>query len=376
MNKYTSIIALALFCAAALAGGAYFLWQGNYLILGGNISAQPQNETPTDIYYKLKVTNSAFAEGVRSLDAGSYTDAAKQFQIALAQTNDPGEEVVIKFWLGTADGVVGDYADTIAILKDIARDTTAYTPRMRATAVARLGHMFYRFGDPKITEEIFKDEPYTSMVEEGKVDLSYRHLFAYATTIYPVAIAELYDARWYAAQLVTPPPGGLSTTTEATHKKNIRQRIQRADEDILRIRDDPGERLTFLDTLEVRAATLGRMMRAGDTSFGDPEAEFKRLLNLFPAFHVERDGTARLQYAIFVARVYGTSRTSDVQDILAPLYEDPAHRGKAIVPILQGGRDNTWNTLGQKSNLVLLSSLDPKFKAYLQTLGWSDADFE
>ncbi|MDO8514304.1 MAG: hypothetical protein Q7S50_02050 [bacterium] len=324
-------------------------------------------QTALDGYNQLTADNPAFVSAIQLQKSGAYSSAGAQFRNALAGTSNPVEQAVIKFWLVNADEPIGNYAEAVSVLKEIAADKNAYSLHTRASAVQRMAWMFYRYGDPRITEEIFKDEPYSDFVVKGDSSLTYRHLFEYATSLYPLALSELYIANWYSSQLAKDP------VSHPEYKEIIRQKIKLADSNLDQIRGDSTQAYMLVYSLERRAIIVGRMTQLGDTSFGDPEKDFADLLNLFSVYHLQYDATTRFQYAVYLARTFGTVRSTDIRDILAPLNEDYEAHGISFASFLRNERENR---LGAKNNVILLASIDPKFKQLVISLGWTEADFK
>jgi hypothetical protein len=218
------------------------------------------------------------------------------------------------------------------------------------------------------------------MVVPNRTSVTYRNLFEYSASIYPVALSELYIANWYSAQLlsVVPAAGSSPSTTTAqtiaTYKTYVLADMALANADVTkRIAGDTSEYGYYSNVMERQAVIEGQMWRLGFRSFGDPNAAFQTLLAFFPAHNLTNDGTSRLQYAYFLVREYGAVRASDIQTLLAPIVTDPTHRGATIVSFLTNERSNA---LGEKATLGLLASIDPQFKAFLVSLGWQTSDFK
>lgn len=378
----TSILVTLLVIVAAAAGVWWYLSWGNsnQQKAGEEIpSLQVRYKTNVEAVGSLMEENSAFVRGSTFQGKSQYAEAAQQYEIALNQTNDVSERGIIKFRLAIAYQSVGDYADAISIWKGIAADTSSYSRITRAEALQSLALMNSRFGDPKNTELIFSDPPYSALLAKGNEALSYRHLFEYTTTVYPVALSEFYIADWYAGSITKIVSSGDSSTTTAStissYNENIKERLAAGEKDLSRMRQDPSEQYNLVYSLERKAVVLGKMELIGDTSFGESaEAAFKATLAEYSTLNISADGTARLQYVYFLARKYGKTRAMDIKNILAPIYQDTTtYRGASIKPFLTNARTHSDRT---EKNLVLLASLDSNFKALLVSFGWTEADFK
>jgi len=238
---------------------------------------------------------------------------------------------------------------------------------------------FYISGDARYTNEIFKDQPYTALYTASDVSQSYRNLFGYATSLYPLAYSELRIAFWYANQIVPASSNGVAPVTlspdqVSSYKNIIRQDIASADKDIARIQNDPNQNGIIPALIQREAVVAGKMQITGDDSFGDAETLFKEDLALYASTTPPgSDGFTRYYYAAYLAHRYGKSRAADIENILAPLYTDAPYKGTPSAHEFGTERNNI---LGDKPNLQLLASIDPKFKTYLISLGWTATDFK
>ena len=329
---------------------------------------QSQYETAANAHDRLKSGNAAYAQANQLRLAGEYADAAKAYRAALVGVTDIAENAEIKFWLAYSDAASGNYVDAVVTYKELAAASTTLSRVTRAHAVQNLGHMYYRFGDSAITREIFKSYPYKRFYDEKRISRSYRNLFDYAASLYPLALSEMFSADWYANHLLA------GTTTRPEFKTIIREKLELADKNLASVRNDPTQRHTFLNALEKRAVVLGKMKRIGDNSFADPEAAFKELLGYYETYRLRGDGTARLQYAYYLSNMYGKERAPDIQGVLAPIVEDPKAHGISTETILRDGR--FYRRGDVKANLVLAASIDPSFKSLLVSLGWTEKDFQ
>ena len=204
MNSRIQITIWFTIGALLLLGGAVFI--GTQYIIPNLVDRQGgENATTTDaslvflrsqyesaagIHNRLKSDNAAYAQANQLRRAEKYADAAKAYSAALAGVTDVAERAEIKFWLAYAEEASGNYAASIAIYKQLAAASTTLSRVTRAHAVQNLAHMYYRFGDPVITKEIFKTYPYKRFYNPRYIPLSYRNVFDYAASLYPLALAE------------------------------------------------------------------------------------------------------------------------------------------------------------------------------------------
>ena len=380
MNSRTQITVWVALAALLVLGGVVFV--GTQYVIpnltgrqgGENTTTSPeavflqsQYETAASAHDRLQSENAAYAQATRLRLAGNYAEAAKAYKSALASVTDVAESAEVKFWLAYSDAASGNYVDAVATYKEIASASTTLSRVTRAHAVQSLGHMFYRFGDPAITREIFKSRPYSRFFDAERVPRSYRNLFDYAASLYPLALAETYSADWYANQLVA------GTTTRPEYKTIIREKLGLAEKNLASVRNDSTQRYVFVNAFEKRAVVLGKMKRIGDDSFAEPEAAFKELMSYYETYRLSGDGTARLQYAYYLAHMYGKDRAVDIHTILAPIITDPKGHGYVVAGILE---NDVPDRVQSRQNFALLASIDPAFMELLRSYGWTATNLQ
>lgn len=363
------IIAIA---TVALAG-----WW--YMYIYENVSLPRYSETET-VYNVLMTENAAFADGDRLLRNGLPDTAVPKFKEALRYAKDPEQEGQIMFKLAAAIEKSEEFEsrlEAVPVFKEIATNP-AYTNITRAYAVQQLANMFYTYGDSRLTEEIFKDEPFKSYLDRGNLSLSYRRLFGHSSALYPLALSEFRIADWYAntiLKLQALSNGENATTTEriARYKEIMKVKMANGDRDIERIQDNPNENAVVPGALMRKGVVIAKMRQMGDLSFGDMEPVFQRVINLYVLNGISKeDGYTRYYYALYLAKFYGTERVTDIRKLLSKFYETDIYRNTRVAIFF---KNEQKNVLHVKEELVLLASLDPKFKAYLMLLGWENADF-
>ncbi len=347
-----------------------------------NPNKTPRSSSTNGTYDVLMQSNAAFASGRQLVAMGQFDQAVPDFQAALASATDPVQQARIKLAIAgaTERGTShGGYLAAIPLLKQIAANTT-YPNISRAYALQEMGQIFYTYNNPQITKAIFSDPPYSTMFVTGHPPLSYRHLFEYAASFYPLAIPELRVADWYAKQIYKSTEASSTTQTldpqtVLSYKQIIRQDISAATSDLDRIKKSSTESGYVPTALQIEANVFLDLQLSGDSSFGDAIATMQSVLNIYSsANQPEVDGFARYRYALYLAELKGVSAKAEVQTALSPLYTDPVYAAStsSLVRFLSDARTATN---GIKGNLILLASFDPKLKTYLISLGWVAQDF-
>ncbi|OGG80306.1 hypothetical protein A3A39_03490 [Candidatus Kaiserbacteria bacterium RIFCSPLOWO2_01_FULL_54_13] len=355
---------------------ALLVWQYLY-----PVPAPVPRSTAGSPFAALMRDNALFAEAEALLRAGKPELALPKFRAAFPYARNAQEEGQIAFKIAASVMVSngGSYRAAVPLFKRIATNES-YSPITRASAVQKLAAMFFLTSNAMITRDVFKDEPYSSLRDKSNRFVSYRNLLEYASSIHPLASSELGSAEWYARAILRSAHASSTSKWKLTdedveiYKGIVRQKIANADEDIARMQNDPNESATLPSVLLRRATVIGLLERGGEMSFGTTDEAFKIALSSFlpSPDGSPQDGIARFYYAYFLAAIYGPTRYEDAIKILAPLYESDAYMSTDVVPLFR--RERTLAT-SNHLYLVTLSRIDPKFKEFLASLGWTEDDF-
>jgi tetratricopeptide (TPR) repeat protein len=330
--------------------------------------AQMNTETAQD--------NSAFAQALQLESQGMYTEAIAQLQSALHSTDDAIQTSDILSHLEQDYETTGQYANAIQTLQQIA-GTSTYAPVTRAYAVEQMGLLYVRYPNASSTSDLFDQAPYENLYVTMNTNRTARNLFLYSTTIAPLPISEYYIAESYANSIFNQ---GLlqqaSSTAQkaklATLEQELVSSFRDGDTALAAITAKPPTSVYLLNAQAMRAVVLGSLQQVGNTSFGDATQAFQSVLTAYDSQNAGNDGSVRLQYAYFLANTYGTSRASDIRSVLAPIYQGQSRGGPITQNVLKGyiGAPATPT----KTSLVLLSTIDPDFKTFLISLGWTSTD--
>ncbi|MEX2013345.1 MAG: hypothetical protein WD897_00305 [Parcubacteria group bacterium] len=344
----TWLVLLALVFAV---GAAIFIYY--------NFFQKPQESL--SFYDNLVASNNDFAGGESFYKVGDYTRAIAAYEDALDDAKTPDEQGQILYKIALAHISNYEPFKAIPIFKEVAAGLN-YPLTTRAYAVQSMGQAFYSFSDLNVTAEIFKDEPYKSMYDAEKIPLSYRKLFEYASSFYPLGIPETRIAQWYAQSIVS------GRSEKILFAKNIiRLKLENADNDVARTRGREEKGGNYIPEILTRKAyVLGLLSQAGDESLGNPEEAFAEALmvaQVVPAYEAQ----AKYFYALFLAEKYGSERSQAIQSVLSDFYQTTRYKDTAIVQFIKNEKNNTTMT---RTKILLLAELDPQFKEFLKTLGW------
>lgn len=342
------------------------------LFLGGLFFVLYKYSSST-VYADLMHANSNFNSGEQARLSGNYTVARQQYVQALQLAQSNADKVTINMRLAAADRLLSDYSDAIDIYKAIAADPTN-SSIARAYAVSNMTDIFSSTRDPAVTAQIFSTQPYQSLYVKGNDLLSYMQLSNYATTIYPIANAELHVGVWYASQAVILSKEKNPDTAQVNNYiAKAEATVNSADSDIQRIQT-AGDNLQYdLPAIFLmRARIISDLERLGDTKFGTMDDAFRRAFSAYQQYGIPgSDGFARYYYAVALYKKYGKAKSTEITQDLAPLYTDPNYKNAEVVPFLKNGN----NELTLRAYALQLGRIDPDFKTYLLSLGWTQANF-
>ncbi len=330
----------------------------------------------SNAFATLMSSNAQFAQGEAQLDKGDVAAAVTSFKNALPSASNAREEAQIKNKLATAEWMSGDYSSAILLSKEVAANYS-YSSMARAYAVQTMGQLYYVSSAAtrtRITEEIFKDDPYKSFASTTDPGVSYRNLFDYAASLYPLAYAELSSANWYAGTVADIKKKETIKAVDAekirTYLSIIEGKVSLADADMRRIRSSRVEQV-FLPASYVRkAVVLALLTIAGESYPGmpTPESVLEEALRYAQGINAANsEADITYNYAYLVALVYGKAQANKVGSLISNLYGDGRLAGTRVTQAFNYPNNNSANI---NANIQLIASVDPKFKDFLISKGW------
>lgn len=356
----------ALIIVAAVFGG---LWYLNNKSASTNEIKYDASNTP---FMALVTDNQYFAQADAAASARNYGQAKGLYSKALTLAADTFQQGQIEFKIALLEDQLGNPVQAIRLYKNIVANPTYDEYKLvKAYALQSMIELYYaNGGDPTITEEIFKDAPYSGLVALGDGMLTYRRLAEYAVTFYPLSIAELRIANWYATYIMaTSTPDGSATST---YPAIINDALARANADIDRTKNDPNAAKLIPNALIRKSVLYLNMYKARLVSAQEAEQAARAAVDIFTTIgSPQYDGFARLYYAVFLSG-QGEARAADVRSVLVPFYSSTVYTRSYVFSFFASEKDNR---LGQKASLIHLAAADPKFKALLLSFGWNEKDF-
>lgn len=366
MSKY--IIGVVIILAAAFFGVWYYISLPRPL---------------QDPFSTLSIKSEKFAEAnTLHFSAKTPEDQAKTeaaYKAALLDADSSAEKSMVEFRIALTVEQQGRYVEAIQQLKMIAANTQ-YPAFTRAYAIQELGLMYYNYGSPEITKEVFSTPPYDAMqAESGAV--SYRHVFEYASSIYPLAASESFIAYLYAndmmklfnASTVRPLTPEEQTSYESA-KLEVERRLASAERDIARLDKMAQERYYRSYALLRVAIVRGQLARMKLGTDEAAEAAFQKTIAITDYESGDAESAfPRLHYAFFLSKRYGAERATEIHDLLSAIYTTMDKR--AYSPIMKYFEGERKSVYGAKADLAALAKIDPQFKVALINLGWIESDF-
>ncbi|HEY4526728.1 MAG TPA: hypothetical protein VJK53_02675 [Candidatus Paceibacterota bacterium] len=332
-----------------------------------------QDDTPTDVIMR---SNADYASGKNYFSQRNYDLAKEQYQRALLNAQDDVQGSQIQFSIAVADEFAGRYLDAIKEFKAIAIDPSSYQ-FVRAYAVQEIGLIYYGYYGPSvdrdaIVAETFKDPPFAALKDGDDLNLAYRKLFEYASSIYPLGSSEGRIALWYADH-ITSDEVERNSSLMMSEIAIIKQSIEKADADIKRTINDPGAMPYIPGIYSLQGRALAKLASLGAASYTDAESRFEKAVAF--ADTIGRHASDRYRHAEFLATIYGEKRKGDIQQLLSIYRSTNTKLLTSTVDLFRAAQSSPELT-EEKKGLVLLGQIDSEFKAYLISLGWHEADFK
>lgn len=367
----------------AFLGGLFLLLGILYYatLLVANLSGDHDHQNYADVRdSETGFTGNDYRKGLEEQIYGDPEQAAEYFTEAKNNAINPYEEgqarlkaVIVRTW-GKAPEEI---ADLFPEFKAIAA-SEQYTPFIRANAIEYMARLYYIDYSDVYLGAIFNGEPYESFFVEGDVNASMLNLYEYASSIFPTPDAELQIARWYANELYD--MGGVNSPTLDPGVKRafmliFEEKISNAREQ-LEAAERNAQSVTISSTNNVMrwtssmARALAALERAGVTEYGSAAEYYDKAEQIALAQQSPNNAAfIRFNKSTYLSRVYGTARLEEIQALNRPLYGTDEFENSPLLTFLRNAAA-AEGTTGHQA-VVDVASVDPDFKAYVNTLGWS-----
>lgn len=365
-KKILIIAVLVLFVGAAL-----FILLIQFKVIPEQLMLKPSNRGTSGaevipLNEQIKKKNAPYVEAGELYREGKLGQSIQKYKEALlkAETND--ERAQIEFVISQVEEDTGNNNDAIATMKRVGNNT-AYSGIARAYAIEYMGRLFYTKHDRAITEAIFADSPYSGL-KNTNPEVSYRKLFEYASSFYPLAISEFRIAKWYADEIVNLEKEGLSEEEKnkiEIYKNVIIEHLKNGNDDLPRAENI--DYSYYLSALNRKASLLASLDLSQSASLGSAEPAFKEVLEKTAEKSKGKEAFVRFNYAIYLARKFGGERTGDIKSLLSPLYQSNAYKHSDLFELLTNEKNTDTRT---HKNIELLAGIDPEFKLFLASPGW------
>jgi tetratricopeptide (TPR) repeat protein len=378
-NRNSTVIVLVLVILICVILGGW------YLQSTGRLWYSQKSET-TSLYDELSNKDQAFADGDAFMKKGDYSGAVNSYQTALTNSKDFSEKLLIKYDLGTAKSLAGDNVGGVSLLKEVALDISAPND-LRAYAAQQIGRIAINVTDSQtksiVLSEIFKDSPFKEMLAKDDESLSIRHLFDYASSLYPLAISETRIADWYAKDIRF---NHFSTTTDPglSHVLLIKQKLAYADADIDRTKNK--STAGFIPAALYRKAIVtSELAHMGVASYDESIRAYKDAIIAYSKYESlpGEDAAVRFAYAGFLSHVYGQSKAEEIHSAISPLYLDSTHYANSDMVVrlksLSLVRSTDMPQTGSENDKLRarqIAVVDSGFRDLLLALGWSAKEFK
>lgn len=339
----------------------------------------------------------SLSDAKKMIMIGQSSEAIPLLEKNVTSATDAGQEAVAKINLGIAYVGAGMPDKGIALMKEVSTDIT-YPLGYRSTAAQQVLEYYISGKDSAFAlNNIFTGVIWGSFIKEKNPDakaleLGVINAFEWVTTLAPSFPAEYTLASKYAV-LAGETTG--STTARAQYQNLALQHVKKGDaayQDALALNQrslqkDPTIVPPFVDYrlgvgLEHKGITLAALyeQKVSGVTLSDVESAFADCLAL-----LEKDPTlkgslvsgiyARYHLAAFYAHINSKQYASKIVATLAPMYNTSLQSSNFYQSFLKiYGTDGIYYKTQDWNDLVLLSTIDPKFKSLLLSLGWKASD--
>lgn len=308
-----------------------------------------------------------------------YSQALNFYKKALPQAKDLSQEAQIKYDIALMTELGGRYAEAIQLYKEII-NTNAYYPIIRASAVQSIAGMHYSYYDAYdlVVKETFKDLPFRNFYKNestSELNISYRKLYEYGLSIYPLSLSAARVAGFYQQHVFTVLKGSTTTPDGMADVSLALENLNLAQKDIVRISNDPVESLV-LPQIYIRLGLIyGALDEMGVVHSGVTEEYFQKGMQLATVHNAKPGSFNAYLYASYLVRTYGAKRSDDIKKLLAPFKKENSSNISPGVNEFFTSTLTNKDLTRERGSLKLLGQLDPDFKTYLLTRGWRQIDF-
>jgi hypothetical protein len=242
-----------------------------------------------------------------------------------------------------------------------------------------MGLMYNKFYGPvqdEIERETFKDAPYSVFYVKGDPNLTYRKLFEYATSFYPLASSEVRIALWYARDLEVNLKQATTTPAGMEAVRQIQKALELAYTNVEVMKNDPAQMPYVGNVLSTAGIVEGNLAVYGvSADFSKADAAFRQAIQMAqltgqPAgnFHV-------FHYAAAIGYYYGLDGANSIKKVLTPFTQTTgATIDPRVIEFFRDARTDPTLTV-ERRQLISLGKVDPDFAAYLKSIGWNESDF-
>lgn len=318
----------------------------------------------------LEDQNPIFRQAQAASRLGDYQTALTGYKEALDQARDLPQKNQIQYKIAAMTDLSGNARDAAVAYKKIALDTSAVAS-MRAYAVLMLGRMYVLNPKDEIFSIVFEGEPFHSMSMGVDKEEALKNLFEFSASFSPLAMSELYSARWYAKQLYLEHERKITLTDEQKmeYLRIVRQRLAAGKADATRMASDPNENVHVPPAAALGAQILSYLYFIGEEKEQRIHDAYANAFSLSTVYNRPGDeGLARMRYALFMTEIGGAANIQKAEDTLAPMYSDMY--AKSIPTIYL---KNLTSAAPEYNDVVTLAQRMPSFKTFLVSLGWDSA---
>lgn len=316
-----------------------------------------------------------YGEGNAFHYQGNVDKAAEAFREALSSSSSANEsgrtKVKLAFQLFQRNEG-DDRIEAANIYKEVIRDNIIH-PIIRAHAAFELIEVYGALAKDRelLKLAVFNDEPFSSMLKEGDMNLAVRRVYEFSNEIYPLPLTQLTIGRSYFSPYLR--NSNLSADERTTAINRLKLWTEAAE-------DNFEARLIYYDkNLKAYAYRLDGENHAlladfTDKNYDRAESLYKRALELIAPekelWSFSEGLLVRWDYASLLARRDGDGAEERIDGLLNPLYElPPEFKDRTLFIHYFLSPENKPVIYRQYIENVM--NVSARFKNYMESRGWS-----
>ncbi len=316
-----------------------------------------------------------FAAARELFNKQDYAGALALYKKVLSEVSDVKQRGLVEYNIALSMEFGGDYMGAIPLFKQIGANAS-YEPATRASAIQEMANIPLRYGfsDGKaIIAEIYKDAPYSDFYADKNDLIAQRKTFEYAAAISPLPLSLVTAGELYALDVWRNYKDATTTEPAKSYIKLALSTMTQGENATLALEQDPFQSASLTTVYQREGDGLAYLAYMNAVDASRVESAYKKSIQASEKYTY--NPFAYYDYAAFLVNQFGTSRASDIADLLKTVIEKSSDKNATyFVTFLKDAKKGNFQATYKRS-IVKLAAADAAFKTYLVSLGWQESDF-